>query len=82
MLFRDIPLDSNGKPFSMHTSWLDSSEYSKIISEINQIYDTQYLNEPISVHSSYGIDGEAYYYVFENHGFNDYNIFLKHKNNH
>ncbi len=77
MHFRDLPLDSNGKPFSMPTLWLHSKEYSKITSEINQLYAIQYVNEPISMHSSYSMDGKAYYYRFENHGFNDYNIFMK-----
>ena len=65
----------------MLTLRLDSAEYSKITSEINQIYYTQYHNKPISMHTSYGMDGLAYCYWFENHGFNNYNIFAKDVNN-
>ena len=37
---------------------------------------------PIAAHISFGIDGIAYVYYFENHGFDDYNIFNKVVDNH
>ena len=37
---------------------------------------------PIAAHTSFGIDGIAYIYYFENHGFDDYNIFYKVVDNH
>jgi hypothetical protein len=82
MAFPYLPLDSNGAPFSKPSFWLNCEEYSKICSEINQIYDAQYIGKNIGAHASFGIDGKAYIYWFENHGFNDYNIFLRVKDNH
>ena len=72
MYTNELPLDANGIPFSKPAFWLNSIEYSKIYSEINQIYDVQ----------SFGIDGVAYIYWFENHGFDNYNIFLRIVDNH
>ena len=69
--------DSKGFPFSQPEFWLEPNEYAKICSEINQIYDVQYKGKRIGAHASFGIDGEAYIYWFENHGFNDYNIYLR-----
>ena len=34
------------------------------------------------LHTSFGIDGKVYVYWFENHGFNDYNIFMRAIDNH
>ena len=62
--------------------WLNSIEYRKIYSEINQIYDVQYRDKNIAAHPSFGIDGVAYIYWFENHGFDNYNIFLRIVDNH
>ncbi len=72
-----LPLDSSGHPFLYPTFWLSPREYGKIYSEINQIYDAQYKGEYIAVHTSFGIDGKAYAFWFENHGFDDYNIFFR-----
>ncbi len=73
----NLPIDTKGKSFSRDTFWLEPEEYSKIYSEINQLYDSVYRDKDIALHPSYGIDGIAYIYWFENHGFNDYNIFLR-----
>ena len=73
----DLPLDSNGKPFSKPSFWLNPKEYAKICSEINRKYDSMYRDQLIFAHVSFGLDGVAYVYWFENHGFNDYNIFLR-----
>jgi len=82
MRFTDLPLDANGVPFSKPSFWLNPKEYSKICSEINQIYEAQYNGKRIAAHSSFGIDGKAYIYWFENHAFDDYNIFLRVIDNH
>ena len=78
----NYPLDANGLPFSKPAFWLHPKEYGKIISEINNIYDMQYEGQKICAHPSFGIDGIAYIYWFENHGFNDYNIFQRVIDNH
>ena len=74
---RDLPLDTNGRPFSLPSLRLEPKEYSKILSEINLVYEVQYKDKSISAHPSFGIDGRQYVYWFEIHGFNDYNIYLK-----
>lgn len=79
---KDIPVDSDGIPFSKPTFWLEPLEYAKICGEINQIYDIQYKGMRIGAHVSFGIDGIAYVYWFENHGFDNYNIFMRTVDNH
>lgn len=69
-------LDSNGNQFEFPPWVLDANEYAKIISEINSNYEI-YKGQLIAAHYSLGIDGIYYIYYFENHGFNDYNIFEK-----
>ena len=69
--------DSNGVPFMMPSFWLERMEYSKIFSEINQLYEVQYKGNLICAHTSFGIDGRAYVYWFENHGFGEYNIYSR-----
>ncbi len=78
----NLPLDSNGKPFTKPVFGLNPMEYRKIFSEINLIYDIQYKDKKIAAHTSFGTDGKAYVYWFENHGYNDYNIFLRVLDNH
>lgn len=82
MCTNGLPYDSNGIPFSKPAFWLEPREYRKVFSEINQIYDAQYKNKRIAAHPSFGINGVAYIYWFENHGFNNYNIFLRVVDNH
>ena len=72
-----ISIDSNGLPFSRPSFWLTSSEYAKIVSEINQKYETHYKGKSSAMHASFGTDGIAYIYWFEIHGFNDYNIYMR-----
>ena len=55
---------------------LDPAEYAKIRSEINTYYN-KYKGKPVAAHLSYGLDNIAYTYIFENYGFDDYNIFMK-----
>lgn len=52
------------------------TEYAKIYSEINTNYG-KYEGKPFAVHISYGIDDISYLYYFENHGYNEYNIYMR-----
>ena len=74
---QNLPLDANGVPFTQPVFWLHPVEYRKICSEINQVFDVQYKGKTIAAHPSFGIDGKAYVYWFENHGFDNYNIYLR-----
>ncbi len=58
------------------TFYLASKEYAKIISEINTNYG-KYEGKRYCVHMSYGIDNKAYFYYFENFGFDHYNIYQR-----
>lgn len=78
----ELPLDSYGQPFSKPSFFLDFKEYKKIISEINDIFEVKYKGKRICAHPSFGIDGKVYIYWFENHGFDNYNIFLRVIDNH
>jgi hypothetical protein len=51
-------------------------EYAKICSEINTNY-SKYEGKAFSMHFSFGIDEKSYIYYFENHGYNDYNIYYR-----
>ena len=62
--------------FNFDTFILSKSEYAKICSEINSNYD-KYEGIPFAIHMSYGIDNNAYWYYFENHEYNDYNIYMR-----
>jgi len=68
--------DTNRKPFMFPTYRLDKQEYAKIISEINQKYDV-YKDALYGIHYSLGLDNRYYVYFFENHGFDEYNIYGK-----
>ena len=67
-------LDSNGTPFIFPAIILDADEYSKIIHEINSVYN-KYRGNYINLHISFDDKGKCYVYYFENRGFDDYNIF-------
>lgn len=64
--------------FLLKTFYLSPREYAKIISEINTNYD-KYAGLWFCVHYSYDITGRACRYLFENRGFDDYNIYSKEK---
>ena len=68
--------------FKKPSFWLNKQEYAKITSEINQIYYVQFYGKRICAHTSFGVDGVAYVYWFENGGFNNYNIYLRVIDNH
>ncbi len=70
--------ESFGQPFRFETADFDFREKEKIRSEINTNYG-KYAGKMLAVHISYGFDGEAYKYYFENHGFDDINIFIREK---
>lgn len=69
-------LDSHGNPFIYRTLELKPAEYARIISEINNCYSV-YEGQRFCMHESYDFFSGAYVYYFENHGFNDYNIYQK-----
>lgn len=73
----NLPKDDNESFFTRPSFWLSKQEYRKVISEINQIYESQYKGLPVATHTTFGIDGMVHTYWFENHGFNNYNIFLR-----
>ena len=70
--------DSKGIAFEYPACYLNNKEYAKIISEINNNYEL-YKDERYSIHYSLGIDDRYYVYFFENHGFNDYNIYERYE---
>ena len=62
--------------FLFTTFILSRWEYAKICGEINTNY-SKYAGRRIAVHISYGIDNIPYGYYFENHGYNNYNIYMR-----
>ena len=68
-------LDSNGIPFEFPTLILDKAEFGKIVSEINSLYYSVYKTDAFGAHYSVDMDNNYCFYLFENHGFNDYNIY-------
>ena len=71
-----MKFDTKGEPFRFTTFNLEKAEFAKIVSEINSNYDS-FKGKEIAFHVSLGLDDRYYAYYFENHGFNDYNIFNK-----
>ena len=55
---------------------LPAAEYAKVYSEINTNYGL-YKGEFYCAHITYGPDNKPYWYLFENYGFNNYNIYLR-----
>ena len=77
MRFFVLPLDADGRPFSFPAIDIEYDEYSKIVSEINSAFMVKYRGKTICTHTSFGIDGRCYKYWFENHGFDNYNIYQR-----
>ncbi len=73
--YKEKRKDLNGKPFSNPTLKLSKREYAKVCSEINTNYG-KYKGKTLCRHYSIDKNGSKVY-TFENHGFNDYNIFRK-----
>ncbi len=69
-------LDSNGRPFEFPVYYLTPKEYGKIVSEINTNY-SKYEGKNIAVHYSHDPRYNSFKYFFENHGYNDYNVYAK-----
>lgn len=67
---------SRNTPFRYQPYILGKAEYAKIISEINTNYGL-YANESFCIHASVGNDGRYYLYYFENHGYNNYNVYAR-----
>lgn len=72
-----IKCDLNGSPFEFEPLNIDKKEYSKIIHEINNIYHSKYFNEQFGMHRSIDLNGNYCIYLFEIHGFGDYNVYGK-----
>ncbi len=68
--------DSYGNYFEFPEAELSWKELEKIRAEINTQY-SKYRGEPAGLHRSYGLDNKAYTYYFENHGFDDINIYYR-----
>ena len=51
-------------------------EKEKIRHEINNVY-ARYDGLSVIAHRSVGLDNHYYIYYVENHGFDDYNIFMR-----
>ncbi len=68
--------DNNKERYFFPAVEFDWREQEKIRSEINTNY-SKYENDRFCVHLSYGLDGNAYAYYFENHGFDEYNIYVR-----
>lgn len=62
--------------FMYNTFILSRREYAKIYGEINTNY-SKYEGAPFAVHISHGLDNRLYWYFFENHGYGDYNIYMR-----
>ena len=70
------PRDSHGNYFEYDAVYLEWREAEKIRTEINTNY-SRYCGKVYCIHVSYGLDCRAYKYYFENHGFDDINIYLR-----
>jgi len=72
-----IRFDLDGNTFKYEQVDIDSKEISKITHEINNIYHSKYAGKRLGMHRSIDLNGNYCIYYFENHGFDDYNIFGK-----
>ena len=68
-----VPKDSYGKKYQHKTVMLPREEYRMVMHGINSEYDTVHDGNRISQYNS--LDYNHRIYIFENHGYNDYNIF-------
>lgn len=72
------PLDNNGIPFEFPSAAIGWMEQEKIRHEINTNYSK--YHGYYCIHDSYGLNGQAYHYYFENKGFDNINIYARFKN--
>lgn len=78
----EIPTDSSGKPFKKpRADNVSPKEADKIGHDINNVYHSRFKGKRRGVITTYNPDDDtAYDYKFECHGFDEYNIFEKAKN--
>jgi len=78
----EIPNDSNGKPFKKpRAENVSPGEAEKVGHDINNVYHARFKGKRRGVITTYNPDDDiAYDYKFECHGFDEYNIFEKTKN--
>lgn len=74
---RKTRYDLKGIPFAHPAADLEPKEVSKIVHEINNVYDTKYKGKPFAMHRSIDLQNRYCIYYFENRGFSDYNIIGK-----
>lgn len=79
---RKIPKDSSGKPYRKPRARnLSHKEASKVAHEINTLYHAKFEGHPTGIITTYSPDDDrAYDYLFECHGFDEYNIYSKRRN--
>ena len=80
-----VPTDSNGRSYQFpRASDVTTKEYAKVCHEINALYHTIYMDQPMGYIVTYSNepDRPAYVYLFENHGFGEYNIYYKREDKH
>lgn len=78
----EIPKDSRGKTYKRpHAENVSPKEKSKVEHDINNVFHSKFQGKRSGVITTYNPDDDiAYDYKFECHGFNEYNIFRKTKN--
>lgn len=78
----EIPKDSNGKSYKRpRAENLSEKEASKVGHDINNVYHARYSGKRSGMITTYNPDDDkAYNYTFECHGFGEYNIFRKIRN--
>lgn len=75
---QDLPMDSNGRYYIYkEDDTVPIKEKSKIFHELNYYFHSKYNGLPIIAHRSLGLDDHYYIYYCENHGFGEYNIFMR-----
>lgn len=78
----EIPTDSSGRSFKKpRAKNVSPKEVEKVGHDINNVYHSRFKGKRRGVISTYNPDDDmAYDYKFECHGFDEYNIFEKTKN--
>lgn len=67
-----IPYDSNGNPYKKAEYYLPPKEYKRVYSNISTWYSSVHENKRISEYST-----NKTKYIFEEHGYGEYNVFEK-----
>lgn len=74
---KKLPVDSSGVAFDNYRQRMGPKERSKIRHEINNVYHTNFQGLRRFEFPSHGLNGKAYLYYVESHGFDEYNIYKK-----